>query len=146
MSLDDLFPRLRVTGFRETSPPNEEYNCIAWAAGHTDNWWEPVCAPTGAMYYWPEGAPYEYSVAAYIQAFETLGYTPSEDASIEPGFEKVAIYALNDEPKHAARQLPIGRWTSKLGKHFDIEHDLDGLVGPFYGQVVQILRRRVTRD
>jgi hypothetical protein len=44
--------------------------------------------------------------------------------------------------KHAARQLPTGRWTSKLGKAVDIEHDTpEGVTGPVYGAVVKFLRR-----
>ncbi len=61
----------------------------------------------------------------------------------EPGIEKVAIFA--DEsgcPKHMARQLPSGKWTSKLGHDEDIEHsDLAVLEGGDYGRVVSILAR-----
>lgn len=46
-------------------------------------------------------------------------------------------------PTHAARQLPDGTWTSKLGKDVDISHDsLDGLSGDRYGTPALILRRR----
>ena len=44
-------------------------------------------------------------------------------------------------PTHAARQFPGGRWTSKLGPAEDIEHELEELAGPLYGEVVLILRR-----
>jgi len=75
-------------------------------------------------------------------AYGTLGYTPCDDTSIEPGFEKVALYATPDLlVKHAARQLSNGRWTSKIGDEIDIEHVLDGLTGQHYGAVVQILKR-----
>jgi hypothetical protein len=60
---------------------------------------------------------------------------------VEPGYEKVALYALAGLPKHAARQLPGGRWTSKLGPLEDVEHALEGLIGTWYGNVVQILKR-----
>jgi hypothetical protein len=36
------------------------------------------------------------------------------------------------EPTHAARQLPSGRWTSKLVLREDIEHDLHALSGEAY--------------
>ena len=45
--------------------------------------------------------------------------------------------------KHAARQLTSGRWTSKVGQNIDIEHTLAGLEGPFYGEVVRILKREL---
>ena len=71
-----------------------------------------------------------------------LGYHACPGGALEPGFDKVAIYALNDgNPKHVARQLSSGLWTSKLGTMEDIEHDLDGLVGERYGSVVAFLRR-----
>jgi len=47
--------------------------------------------------------------------FIPVGYSECHDASLEPGFEKIAIYANTDGPQHAARQLVTGRWTSKLG-------------------------------
>jgi hypothetical protein len=46
---------------------------------------------------------------------------------------------------HAARQLPDGTWTSKLGKDVDIEHDYpDDVAGGVYGEVV-VLMQRTTR-
>ncbi len=44
-------------------------------------------------------------------------------------------------PTHAARQLASGRWTSKLGKAEDIEHDLHDLEGDLYGIVVLLMKR-----
>ena len=44
-------------------------------------------------------------------------------------------------PLHAARHVPSGRWTSKLGELEDIEHALDGLEGTEYCSVVQIMKR-----
>jgi hypothetical protein len=63
---------------------------------------------------------------------------------LEPGFEKVALYAVGSEPTHAARQILNGRWVSKLGPQEDIEHGApDDLSGPCYGQVVRVLKRPV---
>jgi hypothetical protein len=62
---------------------------------------------------------------------------------LESGFEKIALYALEGHPKHAARQLPDGAWSSKLGKYIDIAHSLNGLEGTVYGQVVGFLKRRL---
>jgi hypothetical protein len=42
---------------------------------------------------------------------------------LEPGFLKVALYGTGLTYTHAARQLADGKWTSKLGKGEDIEHD-----------------------
>jgi hypothetical protein len=97
------------------------------------------------QFYWPPQAPRNFSVQAFIEAYRTLGFTPCDDTSFEPGSEKVAIYAKPDlRVQHAARQLSNGRWTSKLGDLEDIEHLLDGLSGAQYGAVVQILKRPLT--
>ena len=57
---------------------------------------------------------------------------------------RVALYALNGSPKHAARQVAANVWTSKIGQNIDIEHNLRGLEGPTYGQVVGPEARRLT--
>jgi hypothetical protein len=50
---------------------------------------------------------------AFCQAFATLGYAACSDEALEPGFEKIALIADDLRvPKHAARQLPTGRWTA----------------------------------
>ena len=138
MTLEQYFPNLALTGYAITSPSTFIYNCIAWAAGITDDWWWPD--PMGVSA-WPSSARREETVSAFEQAFESLGYVTGANDTLEPDFEKVALYALAGTPKHAARQLPNGRWTSKLGELEDVEHSLDGLVGTWYGNVVSILKR-----
>jgi hypothetical protein len=45
-------------------------------------------------------------------------------------------------PRHAARQLPNGRWASKLGREDDVEHDSEkGVSGDNYGTVVAYMKR-----
>jgi hypothetical protein len=78
---------------------------------------------------------------AFLHAFRTLGYEPYATAESEDSWQKVALYALEGTPTHAARQLPGGRWTSKLGPAEDIKHELHALAGPLYGAVVRVLRR-----
>jgi hypothetical protein len=134
-----VFPGLLGTVYRVTSPPDPDYNCIAWAAGVTDDWWWPH---PESRAFWPPGVTRAPTVAAFEEAFAWLGYTPCEAEGYETGFEKVALYATADgRPTHMARQLPDGRWTSKLGEQVDIEHELHALAGDLYGAVVRILRR-----
>jgi hypothetical protein len=65
-------------------------------------------------------------------------------ADLELGFEKVALYGLAESYTHAARQLPDGRWTSKLGNEEDIEHDSpEAVAGGLYGELVLFMKRRV---
>ncbi len=138
--LEWLFPGLRGTTFRVTSPPDRSYNCIAWAAGVSDGWWWPLGDPDDTR--WPDGVARAVTLDAFRDAFTALGYVPCDGERAEAGFEKVAIFAsLRGTPTHAARQLPSGRWTSKLGNAEDIEHDLRALEGDIYGTVVLILKR-----
>lgn len=140
--LGDLFPGLHGSGYALTSPHSKDYNCIAWAAGETQAWWWPDDDPNNEAIHWPADVIREETLTAFVAAFATLGYQPCPDAELESGFEKVALFASDDGiPTHAARQLPSGRWTSKLGFLEDIEHGLGALEGDLYGRVVQVLRR-----
>lgn len=123
-----------------TSDPTDRYNCFAWAAGVDDRVWDPDR-------YWPAGALPGRDLPALAGAFATLGYAPCPHGEPEAGIEKIAIYARLTgalspaRPTHAARQLPSGRWTSKLGADLDVEHDLADLEGPAYGRAVYFLAR-----
>ena len=137
------FPRLTPDSFVTTSPATHRYNCIAWAAGETRRKWWPDPANIG---YWPKGAPRKETLDAFVLAYKTLGYSVCEDGSLEPGFQKIALftkrYLSGTRPTHAALQLPSGRWTSKLGDLEDIDHvNLDALRGPAYGAVACYLKR-----
>ena len=138
--LEALFPKLESNSFRVTSLRDPVYNCIAWAAGVTNDWWWPLENPAEA--YWPDGLARVRTLEAFCAAFATLGYVVCPGEDVEPGFEKVAVFAdALDRPTHAARQLSSGRWTSKLGKAEDIEHDLHDLGGDLYGNVVLVMKR-----
>lgn len=139
MWIDDSFPRLASEGYKITSEPNSEYNCIAYATGETDRWWAHLDG-----YYWPESASRSALVQSLIQAFSELGYELCPNAAQEPGYEKVALYANSaGEWTHAAIQLPGGAWSSKLGPDEDISHQTpESLAGDLYGEVHCIMRRR----
>jgi hypothetical protein len=109
--LQALFPGLRTKPFRVTSPADRKYNCIAWAANDTSDWWWPERNAPDVV--WPDSAPREVSLSAFTDAFLAIGYIVGGDDSLEPGFEKVALFAdAAGMPSHAARQLPSGAWTS----------------------------------
>ena len=132
------FPLLLPDNHRVTSPPSRQYNCVAWAAGDSQRWWWPDEQEVG---HWPADVPRLETIDAFVLAYRTLGFEVAQNAALEDGFEKVAIYALGTRPTHAARQLPSGRWSSKLGAQEDIEHDHGALDGPVYGSIVAVLRR-----
>jgi hypothetical protein len=129
----------------EVSKFDTLYNCIAWAASDTLNWWWPDDPDIGDGY-WPDGVPRELTIPAFLAAFQTVGYKECDDGDLEKGFEKIALYAdKSSEPTHAARQLSDGRWTSKFGDYEDVRHiNLACLEGPFYGKVVAFMKRGVS--
>ena len=138
--LEAAFPGLGRGGYRISSPRNTDYNCIAWATNDTHNWWWP--GPNIEEEYWPPGVPREVTLAAFQAAFASLGYVVCEGENLEPGFEKIALFAdAQGKPKHGARQLDSGRWTSKLGRREDIDHALRDLEGEEYGSVVLVMKR-----
>jgi hypothetical protein len=140
-----VFPLLAPSNHHKTSEQDSGYNCIAWAAGRDDRIWWPDADGFG---YWPISER-EETIPCFVEAYKSIGYEECERPELEPGFEKIAIYAKpnNGEPTHAARQKPNGRWTSKMGIYAeDIEHDWGVLEGPCYGEVVCIMRRPIKQE
>jgi hypothetical protein len=139
-----LFPKLASTQFEITSPRTKLYNCIAWAAGETNRKWWPDKMNVD---FWPKGVAREATLAAFITAYNTLGYEPCDNGDFEIGFEKIAIFLKPaGTPAHAARQLGNGKWTSKLGNEEDIEHELNGVECQQYGQAKKFMKRKTGVD
>lgn len=137
MISSQAFPYLTTQNHRITSPACIDYNCIAWSAGDAVHWWQPgVYCPIPAQ-------RQEYGIEVLKQLFASLGYEDCGlDTALEPGFEKVALFAQSWFYTHAARQLATGKWTSKLGQAEDIEHDTPhDVAGGIYGDVVAIMKR-----
>lgn len=137
-ALIGAFPGLGDTAFEVTSDDTPIYNCIAWAAGVNHQYWWPGR-------FWPKTAERKATRESFIQAFASRDYAVCEDAELEQGFEKVALYEKDGMPTHAARQLSDGDWTSKLGGAHDISHDLNALNGDRYGEPVLFLKRKIKK-
>lgn len=137
--LEKLFPGLQGTAYRISSPRDDHYNCIAWAAGDTSNWWWPG-DPVDSI--WPPSVPHEVTMAAFRHLFSLLGYVECTGEELEVDVDKIALFAdATGTPTHAARQLPNGLWTSKLGYLEDIEHALHNVAGDNYGSVAVLMKR-----
>jgi hypothetical protein len=144
------FPGLAAAKWRITSPYDDSYQCIAWAACRTDSAWWPWDHP---RYYWPPGfqkfpplSP--VPVQSFVEVFEKkFGYRKCSSPAFEFGYQKVAIYANSLGVTHMARQHFLGRgWLSKLGDLEDIVHssplDLTNDIVPTgYGSVAQVMKR-----
>src|SRR6266496_731077 len=99
--LEVLFPGLADGDYQITSPKDEIYNCIAWAAGDTSIWWWPNSSPHKRGY-WPPGVSREVTLDAFQAALAFLGYMPCAGEEAEQGFEKVALFAdCQGKPTHA---------------------------------------------
>lgn len=133
------FPGLTDQNHRITSPPTPAYNCIAWSVEDTERWWQPGV-------YWPIPAVQEdFGLGDFVQALRSIGFEECDDGTLEEGYDKVALYGNGSFLyTHAARQLRTRKWTSKLGRSEDIEHDApEDLAGGVYGQVHQYMRRPI---
>ena len=142
------FTRLGPDNHKITSEVSAKYNCIAWAAG-IDN---QQIWPDGtegiedeSAIVWPAGIRNDETVESFIEYFVSLGYVLCDGPDFGEGFLKVALFVKEGCPKHACRQLPSGKWTSKMGTDgVDIElDDLDLIAGTRYGSPSIFLKRSV---
>ena len=122
--IEFFLPGLELADYRITSDADRAYNCIAWALGETDRWWSPSLQSCD---YWPTQLPRGDSVENVVAAFALAGFERCDDPELEPSVEKIALFADEDRFTHVARQLASGRWTSKIGRNCDIEHELEAL-------------------
>ena len=135
---EELFPNLAGSGYEITGEPSRGYNCIAWALGIFTKIWD--CNDPNA--YWPPSLPHNQEIGTLMRLFAGEGFTLCEDGTLEPGYEKIALYSFAGQFMHVARQLKDGRWTSKLGNREAITHPSPAsLAGGFYGNVQSLMRR-----
>lgn len=136
--LTKKFPNQSSDPFNLTSPPTTKYNCIAWAYGVNDRWmW-----PGKPWEYWPPDIPRVVTIEAFIELFESIGYSECDNGEPEDGFKKVCIFTDKDEkPTHAAKQLPTGEWSSKLGKSYDVQHSIEAMEGGKYGNATVFMKK-----
>lgn len=95
---------------------------------------------------WPDDVRNDESVEAFIAYFESIGYSPCDNSTLEEGFLKIAIFVKDDFPTHTSHQLSTGKWSSKMGfDGVDIEHDdLHCISGAAYGAATVYMRRGVS--
>lgn len=118
-AVEARFPKLVRDGYSLTSPSTDTYNCVAWVARDVFRWWSPEEVDG---YYWPWSDKHQ-DLSEYLRLFEHLGFEVCPDGALEGEFEKIAIYAEEDEFDHVAFQRSKSSWSSKLGELADIRHD-----------------------
>ena len=131
------FPNLSNEEFEIVEQPSEDYNCIAYAADDVSQPWD-----YNANHYWPPWATRDSRIESLREVFSGLGYEQCDNADLEDGYLKVALYESQGESKHAAAQMPNGAWRSKMGEGPLIEHrSPESLSGGIYGEVYCLMRR-----
>ncbi len=139
-----LFPGLQSVRWQLTSDEDPRYNCHAYALGETQIFIDPN--PELAAYpgiYWPRRVQRAPTLEAFTDLYGAEGYVECVDGSLEPGFEKLAIYVSTDGVEHTARQMLNGSWSSKIGYDEDIMHETPAaLEGTTYGRVARYMKRR----
>jgi hypothetical protein len=125
------------------------YNCIAFAAGDTTRWWEALVVPEPGFYWPPDALSGEDNgdIEALKRCFAALEYEECGDGELEPGYKKVALYAIEKESyEHVAIQEANGHWSSKLGDGFDVRHKTAECVcGPRYGKIMGYMKRKTLK-
>jgi hypothetical protein len=125
------FPNMNYWNSKQTSELNKCYNCVAWVSEINNDW------------IWPDIV----NKTVFINLFKSYGYKEIQNGniSLEPYKQKIAIYVDSfNKPSHVARQLRNGKWTSKIGRNIDIEHDnLEVLEGPLYGRINIMMEKRI---
>lgn len=135
--IDTQFPKASGQ-YEVTSQEDGVYNCIAWAVNDQTEWWSHLPG-----YKWP--APRSPKIESLVAVFAALGYKRTTVIAFESGFEKVALYHKDGMWAHAARQLPSGKWASKLGPDEDIHHNNpECLCGDTYGEVHCLMKKQLT--
>ena len=133
------FPNLANEDFETVGEPSELYNCIAFAAGDTSKWWWP-----DGINYWPPWATGTNRIESLIEVFAGLGYEHCDHNDTEGGYQRVALYEVDGEMKHAAMQMSNLRWRSKMGQGPVIEHDSpESLSAGICGSPTAFMRRAV---
>ena len=138
--LTAAFPKLASEDFEIVEQPSEQYNCIAYAAGDTSQWWDH-----SPRHYWPAHATRSSSIENLKEVFIGLGFEQCQDSSAEDDYQKIALYEQQGVWTHAAVQTPSGRWRSKMGQGPVIEHSSpESLSSGPYGNPTITMRRTMS--
>jgi hypothetical protein len=136
-----IFPNLADESFVVSSPEDSDYNCIAWAIGDEEAFWDPTQVTMAGKVmggiYWPSGVALTNELPTFIEVFSRQGFEECGNGHLEGNLEKIALYVDSATGlfRHVARQLESGEWTSKLGGLHDIEHLAPSdLAGDAYGE------------
>jgi hypothetical protein len=131
------FPNSFIEPLTITSPETPQYNCVAWALGDTEHWWE-----ADEDYLWLDTSEFDNSLSTMQSFFHYFGFKPIDKPNFKNKIEKIALFSDDGiYCTHVAKQLSTKIWTSKLGVSHDVTHTLAALEEGIYGNVVMILQK-----
>src|SRR3712207_2764511 len=84
------WPNLRPENFTKESLVDPFDNCVAWSTDVQDEPYWPW-----KWYAWPEGITKKETLGAFVEFFARHGYERCDSGELEPGYEKVVLYAKN---------------------------------------------------
>ncbi len=126
---------MRRSDFELSSGREPECSCLSYVVGDKErHWWPPgplatrrsdLLIPLGPPNVWPVDLPPDLSLPNVRALLSRLGFDDCKDPrTIDPRSSLVVAIFLDDggAPAHFAQQLANGKWLSKLGDGFDIEH------------------------
>lgn len=126
------------------SDPDPLYNCIGFAMGMQN-----VCVALRHPQlidwcWWPPTAPRTLDPQSLIAAFEYFGFEVCANGTVEPDYDKVALYEKNGEWQHAAVIEEEDLYHSKMGVWWDIVHRSGDLFhDDAYGDIFAYMRRPI---
>jgi hypothetical protein len=149
-----MFPNLKHGDAQIASKVDAAQNCLGFVIGDKKRpWWPWSWSPAGygapgglvPPNYWPDDLPSDETVPTIRMALERFGCKVCDSVG-DPNrneIERAVIYAsAAGTAAHVAKELPNGRWASKLGDFHDIHHRTTAnLEGNVYGHVVLTLCR-----
>ena len=118
-------------------------NCHGHAIG-VNKWVCPSINPVG---WWPSGVDRDYSVSGWGNMLSHYGWRSVDSSRVERGWEKLAVFTTNHVVSHSCKQLPNGRWESKLGESVILSnHTLEGISDGPYGVPAGFFRRKISSN
>jgi len=137
-NIEEWFPNIVGKDFKITNS-TFEFNCVAFTLDIYDDYvWVTEKS-------WPyQNIPRILKVDSFEKLYELYGYEICDDNSYEIGYEKIAFYAKNNIPLHAAKQF-VNIWKSKIS-NLIVDHELEWLCGnttDAYGNIVFIMKRKL---
>jgi len=136
--IEGSFPLLSSVNYEVTSDRHFNYNCLAFARGDRNNWWE---RPGRFGFYRPAGFAADVTVKTAVKIIRIHGFTMDWNSNAEPLSDSIAIHAKDQNWTHFAKYSG-GRRLSKLGEDHDIAHkSLAVLEGDLHRKAVRVLSR-----